>query len=132
MSEFLRFRVDKLIRDKLPAVMRAAGLRVVERRLETAEFIERLKAKLAEETIEVAAADSGEDLLGELADVAEVVLALAQAHGFTPADLEARRLAKREERGGFDGRIYNAAVEADQGCPALSYYLGRPDQYPPI
>jgi predicted house-cleaning noncanonical NTP pyrophosphatase (MazG superfamily) len=130
LAEVLRFRVEKLIRDKLPAIMRDAGLRVFERRLETDEFVQSLKAKLAEETAEVAEADSPDDLLGELADVLEVVLALAQANSFTPADLEARRLAKRAERGGFDARIYNAAVEAEEGCPALAYYLDQPDRYP--
>ena len=130
MTETYRFRVEKLIRDKLPAIMRASGLRVFERTLEPGDFIKSLEAKLAEEAAEVAAAGDREERLDELADVMEVVLALARAHDFTPAELEARRLAKRQARGGFDWRIYNAAVEADEGCPALAYYLARPKAYP--
>jgi predicted house-cleaning noncanonical NTP pyrophosphatase (MazG superfamily) len=130
LTNLLRFRVEKLIRDKLPAIMRASGLSVFDRTLAQDEFIESLKAKLAEETAEVADAGSADELLGELADVMEVVVALAQAHGSTLAQVEARRISKREERGGFDARVYNAAVEADENCPALTYYVARPDKYP--
>jgi predicted house-cleaning noncanonical NTP pyrophosphatase (MazG superfamily) len=130
VTEILRFRVEKLIRDKLPAIMRASGLSVFDRTLGQAEFVQSLKTKLAEETAEVAEAGSADELLGELADVMEVVVALAQAHGFTADEVEAKRLAKREERGGFDDRVYNAAVEAEASCPAVAYYLDRPDKYP--
>ena len=130
MTRILRFRVEKLIRDKLPEIMRAAGLRVFERTLETPEFIESLKTKLAEEAAEVASAGTRQEMLEELADVMEVVLALTECHGFTLADLEAKRIAKRDARGDFSARTYNAAVEADEGCAATAYYLARPDQYP--
>lgn len=126
----LRFRVEKLIRDKLPQIMRDQGLAVFERRLEDAEFDQALRAKLGEEAAEVAASADRDELAWELADLAEVILALAKLHGLTPEDIEARRLAKRAERGGFEGRIYNAAVEADEDLPAADYYLARPGQYP--
>ena len=130
MVDLLRFRVEKLIRDRLPDIMRASGLAVFERTLDTADFIASLKSKLAEESAEAAAADGVEDLLGELADVLEVVAALAEVHGADLAAVEARRQAKRAERGGFEGRIYNAAVEGPADCPAVAYYLAKPDQYP--
>ena len=62
----------------------------------------------------------------------EVMNALLAAHNITPEEVEAARLAKREARGGFEGRTYNAAVSAPDGAPALEYYLARPDQYPDI
>lgn len=129
MTDTLRFRVDKLIRDRLPQIMRDQGLAVFERRLDNAEFERRLRDKLIEECAEAARA-APSDLLEELADIAEVLLALAQLHGWSRQDLEAARLAKRAERGGFDARIYNAAVEAEPGSPATGYYLARPEQYP--
>lgn len=129
MTDTLRFRVDKLIRDRLPQIMRDQGLAVFERRLDDAEFERRLRDKLIEECAEAARA-APSDLLEELADIAEVLLALAQLHGWSRQDLEAARLAKRAERGGFDARIYNAAVEAEPGSPAAGYYLARPEQYP--
>ena len=132
MPQILRFRVEKLVRDKLPEIMRAAGLDVFERTLDHEAFIQALRGKLSEETVELLAAETREELLGELADVMEVVLALGAAHGFSAAEVEARRLAKREERGGFDARVWNAAVEGAEDCPAVDYYLARPGQYPKV
>ena len=126
----MRFRVQKLIRDRLPAIMRAQGLQVFDRRLNDAEFIAALKDKLLEEAQEVGAATGRADLIDELADVMEVIAALAEASGVTPGEIEARRRAKRAERGGFDERVFNAAVEARDGLPAAEYYLARPMQYP--
>lgn len=45
----MRFRVQKLIRDQLPTIMRAQGLAVFDRRLGDAEFVAALKDKLVEE-----------------------------------------------------------------------------------
>lgn len=131
MTQIRRFRVEKLIRDKLPAIMRAQGLTVHDHRLDDSEYRSELLAKLTEEAAEASSAADPQALLEELADVAEVILALLAAHGFTPADLEAVRLFKRDQRGGFEERIYNAAVSAPDGAPALNYYIGRPD-YPEI
>lgn len=127
----LRFKVGKLIRDGLPAMMQAQGLTTFTHRLDNEAFEACLKDKLVEEAAEARAAQTAAELLEELADVSEVLLALAARHGLSAADVEARRLAKRSDRGGFDGRIYNAAVEGEAGSAAVAYYLARPDQYPP-
>jgi predicted house-cleaning noncanonical NTP pyrophosphatase (MazG superfamily) len=124
VTEVLRFRVEKLIRDRLPAMMRAQGLTVFERPLDDAAYLDALKAKLVEEAEEARSAGP-DDLAGELADVLEVVLALAAAQGVSREDLEALRLRKREARGGFDARIYNEAVECRPDAPGASYYIGR-------
>ncbi|WGU38646.1 MULTISPECIES: nucleoside triphosphate pyrophosphohydrolase [unclassified Phenylobacterium] len=125
----MRFRVEKLIRDRLPEIMRGQGLAVFDRRLDDAEFVVALGEKLVEEAHEARLASPSE-IAGELADVLEVVHALAQVHGLSLQDVEAARQAKRAERGGFDARVYNAAVEAADGLPAAAYYLARPTQYP--
>ena len=126
----LRFRVDKLIRDKLPAIMREQGLAVFDRRLDDTEFDARLREKLVEEAIEAKGAASRAEVIDELADLREVMLALAQANDITEGEVEALRLVKRAERGAFDDRVYNAAVEGDEGSTAVAYYLARPSQYP--
>ena len=127
-----RFRVEKLIRDGLPEIMRAQGLAVFDRRLEDAAYIAALKDKLVEEAGEASASVSRDDLIEELADLSEVVIALSAAAGITPDEIEGMRLTKRAERGGFDARVYNAAVQAPDGTPAIDYYLARAEQYPEI
>jgi predicted house-cleaning noncanonical NTP pyrophosphatase (MazG superfamily) len=126
----IRFKVGKLIRDDMPAMMRAQGLTLFERRLDDAEFIACLKAKLVEEAAEAEQAASRAELVDELADVAEVMQALLQASGVSLTEVEARRVAKRAARGGFDGRIFNEAVEGDAASEGAAYHLARPEQYP--
>lgn len=131
MPRILRFRVQKLIRDRLPAIMQADGLTTFERPLPDLEFAAALAAKLVEEAREVATAKTRDEICEELADVSEVILALAQVHNLTLAQIETARIAKREARGGFDERVWNDAVAAPEGSPALDYYLARQDLYPP-
>jgi predicted house-cleaning noncanonical NTP pyrophosphatase (MazG superfamily) len=131
MTRVLRFRVEKLIRDGLPDIMRAQGLAVFDRRLDGGALRKALADKLVEEAREAQEAESTDELLGELADVCEVIAALAAAHGITADAIETARLRKRAERGGFDDGVFNAAVAAPEGSAALDYYLARPEQYPP-
>lgn len=126
----MRFLVEKLIRDKLPQMMRDQGLTVFDRRLDEAEFVAALKAKLVEEAAEVQDAATSVELVGELADVMEVIRALAEVSGISLEEIEAHRVMKRAERGGFDERVFNAAVEGGDDLPATAYYLARPKQYP--
>jgi predicted house-cleaning noncanonical NTP pyrophosphatase (MazG superfamily) len=130
MARTRRFTVDKLIRDGLPAMMQAQGLTVFTRRLDDAEFAARLKDKLVEEAAEARAGRSRTELIEELADLREVILTLLSVAGASEAEVEAVRLGKRAERGGFDDRVHNAAVEGEDGSEAVAYYLARHDQYP--
>lgn len=132
MTEVLRFRVEKLIRDKLPEIMRGQGLAVFDRRLDDTAYLEALKTKLVEEAAEARDAASADELAGELADLAEVILALMAAAGLSAQEVERRRLAKRAERGGFDERVFNAAGEGPRDLPAVGYYLDRAGQYPQV
>ena len=94
----------KLVRDKIPQNIRAQGGEPIVRIAEAAEYRALLRAKLAEEVGEVLAADDA-DAPGELADVLEVVLALAADLGMNARQMESLRAAKAAERGGFAGRI---------------------------
>jgi predicted house-cleaning noncanonical NTP pyrophosphatase (MazG superfamily) len=130
MPRILRFRVGKLIRDRLPEIMRADGLQVFDRPLPAPDYRAALRDKLLEEAREATGAATAAELREELADVMEVIRALAAAHGLTLDQIEAARAAKHAARGGFEGAVWNAAVAAPEGSPALDYYLARPDQYP--
>ncbi|MDB5046320.1 MAG: hypothetical protein JWQ08_2370 [Deinococcus sp.] len=70
--------------------------------LNAAEYPVALRAKLNEEVAEYLEAHDPE----ELADVLEVLHALTALHGLTPQELEARRVAKADARGGFGGRVW--------------------------
>ena len=132
MPAIRRFKVEKLIRDRLPEIMRAQGITAFPRILTDGEYVAQLKLKIVEEAQEASAARDADELLWELADVMEVVRALAAATGLSLENIERARLEKRERRGGFDARVYNTAVDIPADCPQLSYYTDRPDAYPEI
>ncbi|MGW5415497.1 nucleoside triphosphate pyrophosphohydrolase [Actinomadura geliboluensis] len=92
---------EKLVRDRIPEIIRASGREPETRVADSGEHAARLRAKLVEEVGEYIA--SGDP--GELADVLEVVHALAATGKITPADLERRRSAKAAERGAFNDRV---------------------------
>jgi predicted house-cleaning noncanonical NTP pyrophosphatase (MazG superfamily) len=92
----------KLVRDRIPDIIRARGQLPVIRTAGTGEYRALLREKLAEETSEfLASADDPE----ELAEVLEVVRALACDLGVSPGALEQVRAAKAAERGGFAERL---------------------------
>ncbi|MFQ3418584.1 hypothetical protein P9426_23445, partial [Escherichia coli] len=53
---------------------------------------------------------SSEDV-EELADIAEVLYAIAEANGTSRDELERLRLTKREERGGFERKLLLVGVQ---------------------
>ena len=61
-----------------------------------------LRRKLLEEALEALDASTGSDLVGDLADVPEVVRAIAKAVEVSPQQLEEERLRKLKKRGGFE------------------------------
>ncbi len=68
-----------------------------------------LDKKLNEECAEYQADKSIE----ELADMLEVMYAIAEARGWSVSELEAVRREKAEKRGGFNKKIYLEYVEND-------------------
>ncbi len=98
---------SKLVRDRIPDIITASGKRCDIRTLSAEEYPAMLKAKLHEEIAEYE--ESGE--LEELADILEVLYALAAADGSTPEELETLRLRKARERGGFAAKIFLLSVE---------------------
>jgi predicted house-cleaning noncanonical NTP pyrophosphatase (MazG superfamily) len=85
------------------------GHGVVER-----EDVAALRAKLLEEAHEVQAAPDGKlasELASELADVLEVLHALAAVHDMCWEEVVSEASRKRAERGGFDHRIFLEYVD---------------------
>jgi predicted house-cleaning noncanonical NTP pyrophosphatase (MazG superfamily) len=92
---------NKLIRDKIPEIIAAKGEKAVIHMAGEEEFLEKAQEKLGEEVLEYRESTDPE----ELADLLEVVYAVAAAHGLSEEALNKIRQDKKEERGGFDKRI---------------------------
>ncbi len=98
---------NKLVRDKIPEIIEKAGKTPVTHILSDEEYIYELDCKLNEECAEYQADKSIE----ELADMLEVIYAIAEARGWSVSELEAVRREKAEKRGGFREKIYLEYVE---------------------
>ncbi|GAA3068626.1 hypothetical protein GCM10010464_36030 [Pseudonocardia yunnanensis] len=97
--------MGKLVRDKIPDIIRADGREPDLRRLDAQEYVRELHAKLFEEATELANA-SNSQVAEELADVLEVLRAIARINGVTMAEVDDVAKQKRADRGAFDQRWY--------------------------
>ena len=88
---------NKLVRDRIPQIIAGSGVVAEVRTLTDDEYRIFLEAKLDEEVGEYHRDPS----LEELADILEVVYALAGAIGCTKEELLQKYQAKHDQRGGF-------------------------------
>ncbi|MDL2363606.1 MAG: nucleoside triphosphate pyrophosphohydrolase [Patescibacteria group bacterium] len=98
---------NKLVRDKIPEIIKASGKKPTFRYLNKQEYLEALVIKLGEEYDEF----KQDRNIEELADLQEVILALADAMNISPSELAKAFSQKALARGKFQSRIYLESVE---------------------
>ena len=97
---------NKLVRDKIPEIIKAQG-----RECDTLIVVGEEKDKLLEAKLQEEVNEFLEDKnLEELADVMEVLFGLAEALGYSEEELLKARDKKRAERGGFKEGIVLKSV----------------------
>ena len=94
-------RYQKLVRDKIPEIIEKQGKQVVCSTLSDEEYLARLDQKLSEELEEYQEDKSME----ELADLLEVMMAVAKARGSSFEEVDNIRKQKAVQRGGFEKKI---------------------------
>ncbi|MBI4138964.1 nucleoside triphosphate pyrophosphohydrolase [Candidatus Uhrbacteria bacterium] len=94
-------KYNKLIRDKIPDVIREKGGMPVTHVAGDDEYWEKLKEKLREEVGELIA----DEKMDEIADILEVLEAIEAYKGFDRDEINRIKAKKAEERGAFKQRI---------------------------
>lgn len=130
--KFRTFKQYKLVRDKILSLMQEQGSKLYTMQLNDKDFQKQLKLKLVEEALEVQHASNKENITEELADILEVVHALAKAHDINLKDVEAAQKAKHETKGGFATRTFVTFAEHPVDSPAERYCLADPEKYPEV
>lgn len=95
----------KLVRDRIPEIIRENGGEAPFRTLTDDEFFEYLKKKVVEEAGELAASDTDSNLLEEIADVREILDTIQRLKGFTTEQVVQVQEEKRVKRGAFELRL---------------------------
>ena len=102
---------DKLVRDKIPEIIEQAGKTCKCSILSEQDYIAMLDQKLNEELAEYQESKSME----ELADLLEVMAAVAAARGSNIDEVDRIRIGKKEKRGGFEKKILLETVIEQEG-----------------
>ncbi|MBI2232554.1 MAG: nucleoside triphosphate pyrophosphohydrolase [Candidatus Aenigmarchaeota archaeon] len=91
----------KLVRDKIPEIMKEKGKHPTIHVAEDGEYWQMLKEKLKEEAEEF----WGNENVEELADILEVIHAICEFNGTEMQKIEEMRKKKTQKRGSFKKRI---------------------------
>ena len=97
---------NKLVRDKIPDIIRSSGKSCSTEILSNSDYIDALDKKLDEEVAEF----HSDKNIEELADILTVVYSLAKSIGYSEASLTAAYERKLHERGGFEDKILLKSV----------------------
>lgn len=100
-------KYNKLVRDKIPEIIRADGKECEVRIAKGKEKYYLLEKKLMEEVNEFLEDKN----IDELADIMEVLFELANELGYSEEDLIRKRKEKKGERGGFKEGIVLKGVK---------------------
>lgn len=103
----------KLVRDRIPEIIRADGRHPEIEVMEDDAYRQALREKLVEEAEEAFEAD-GDALVKELADVLEIIDAMYAAFDIEPAVVRERQKQRRDERGGFERKLKLLWVDEEQ------------------
>ncbi|MBX4215516.1 nucleoside triphosphate pyrophosphohydrolase, partial [Candidatus Parcubacteria bacterium] len=98
-------RYNKLVRDRIPEIIKRNGGVPSIGKLSSKRFIAELKKKLFEEGKELVEAKEKKDIAEELSDVLEILMAMATGAKLSWPTIEKIRKEKKKKRGGFDKRI---------------------------
>ncbi len=99
-----KMKYDKLVRDKIPEIIKKSGITPVIHTASDVEYCSKLKKKLHEEVGELERCDPV-CIAEELADVLEVIYAISDYYGVDKKELERIRQEKAITRGSFKERI---------------------------
>ena len=100
----MRQEHNKLIRDRIPEIIRQAGRECEVKTMSQLEYHQALLDKLVEEAKEAAQTNS-DDLVEELADIYEVIDTILDNLEIDKGLVLARQKQKRQEKGGLNNKL---------------------------
>jgi predicted house-cleaning noncanonical NTP pyrophosphatase (MazG superfamily) len=103
---------NKLVRDRIPKIIRADHGEPETTTLNDKKFIDELFKKLREESEElIKEKGHKKELIKEIGDVYEVIEAIIDFYELDVKEIKKLKATRKKERGGFKKRIYLKYVE---------------------
>jgi len=106
-GDFMKKTYNKLVRDKIPELIKESGRKPTTKILNDEEYFKALIDKVIEEIEEYRESGNEE----ELADVFEVLDNIVKFKDYEPMHIDYLKMKKKEARGTFDQRIFLEEVE---------------------
>ena len=101
----------KLIRDRIPEIIKGAGWKPEVRKLKKTQFLKALKKKVAEEAGELIRAKDKNGIINEIADIQELIDVLTAEIRASKHEIKKFQDVKRKKRGGFKKRLFLLKTE---------------------
>lgn len=127
-----KFICNKLARDKTIEGMAKDAITAKYKHLNSPEYLEALKKKLLEESLEVTQATTRSEVVNELADVFEVIDAIKTTFHITHDEILTAKDRIFRVRGGFEKGVYLETIEMDENNPRVTHFRASPDRYPEV
>jgi predicted house-cleaning noncanonical NTP pyrophosphatase (MazG superfamily) len=99
-------KYNKLIRDRIPEIIREAGWKPTIKTLRKSEFLAAIQRKVREEAKELVWAKDKKGIIDEIIDIQELLDVLASEIRITKPEIKKFQDAKRKKRGGFEKKLF--------------------------
>jgi len=100
-----KYNHNKLVRDRIPEIIKESGNTYEARVLDDVEYEKELKKKLVEESKEVSKASQGK-ILNELADVLQLIKSISSHYKISFSEVVRNQIEKKKKRGAFSKKIF--------------------------
>ncbi len=127
-----KFRLNKLVRDKVKDIFEKDNCTVYVKELSDDEYIQALHDKLYEEVEELCDVESKEELIEEMADIFQVLETICTMADVSVESIIKTQEEKLEKKGGFQDGLFIDYIEHAEDHPYTEYYAKQPDKYPEI
>ena len=99
-------KYNKLVRDRIPEIIKEASWKPTVRKLKKREFLSALKKKVSEEARELICAKDKKEVINEIVDIQELIDALTSEIGLSKPKIKKLQATKRKKRGGFKKHLF--------------------------
>ena len=99
-------KYNKLIRDRIPEIIKEAGWVPTIKTLRKSEFLKAIKKKVFEEAGELMQTKDKKGIVDEIVDIQELLDVLAAEIKMTKPQIKKIQAKKRKKRGGFKKRLF--------------------------